>query len=215
MTNVALFVSVYPELLDGVEEFIFMGGGAGIGNRSSVAEFNILCDPEAAQIVLDTPVKKTMVPLNITHTAIFTKEHHATLLDPTFVHDVQGAVIELGKASTPLRHMLSTLVSFFAKTYESTFGFNFGPPIHDALTVAYVSRPDLFQSKRYRVDVELNGVHTSGETVVDIWNYRPTDDTWGNTGKNCLVAETLDVDGFFRLFMECVTRCDGVSPLNQ
>jgi uridine nucleosidase len=37
MTNIALFVSVYPELLDAVEEFVFMGGGVGLGNRSSVA----------------------------------------------------------------------------------------------------------------------------------------------------------------------------------
>ena len=56
MTNVALFVSVYPDLLDGIgkfvntprsfgslgslsisEEFVFMGGGVGIGNRSASA----------------------------------------------------------------------------------------------------------------------------------------------------------------------------------
>ena len=37
MTNVALFVSVYPDLLDTVEEFVFMGGGVGQGNRSAVA----------------------------------------------------------------------------------------------------------------------------------------------------------------------------------
>lgn len=44
MTNLALFVSVYPDLLEGVEEFVFMGGGVGMGNRSAAAEFNILCD---------------------------------------------------------------------------------------------------------------------------------------------------------------------------
>lgn len=50
MTNIALFVTVHPELLAGVEEFVFMGGGVGMGNRSSVAEFNILCD----RMFLDT-----------------------------------------------------------------------------------------------------------------------------------------------------------------
>ena len=44
MTNVALFVSAYPNLLAAVEEFVFMGGGVGMGNRSAVAEYNILCD---------------------------------------------------------------------------------------------------------------------------------------------------------------------------
>ena len=36
-TNIALFVSVYPDLLKGIEQFIFMGGGVGLGNRSAVA----------------------------------------------------------------------------------------------------------------------------------------------------------------------------------
>lgn len=61
-TNIALFVSVYPDLLEGIEQFVFMGGGVGVGNRSAVAgkgdmpylfplytyphnpEYNILCD---------------------------------------------------------------------------------------------------------------------------------------------------------------------------
>lgn len=46
MTNIAHFVSVYADLLPAVEEFVFMGGGVGMGNRSAVAEFNILCDRE-------------------------------------------------------------------------------------------------------------------------------------------------------------------------
>lgn len=37
MTNIALFISVYPELLYCVEEIVFMGGGVGIGNRGAVA----------------------------------------------------------------------------------------------------------------------------------------------------------------------------------
>jgi len=37
MTNIALFVSVYPELMNAVEQFIFMGGGVGLGNRSAVS----------------------------------------------------------------------------------------------------------------------------------------------------------------------------------
>ena len=44
MTNIALFATIYPELLNAVEEFVFMGGAVGIGNRSAVAEYNIMCD---------------------------------------------------------------------------------------------------------------------------------------------------------------------------
>lgn len=37
MTNIALFISAYPDLLRGVEQFVFMGGAVGLGNRSAVA----------------------------------------------------------------------------------------------------------------------------------------------------------------------------------
>jgi len=207
MTNIALFVCVYKDLLPAIKQFVFMGGGVGLGNRSAVAEYNILCDRKhlqwlasgtsaltnhtahAAQIVLNAPVKKTMIPINVTHTAIVTKEIHSQLLAP----DSPPSSKDLPKASTNLRHTLSTLISFFAESYRSTFGFQDGPPLHDALTVAYVTRPELFTATRHRVDVELTGSHSMGETVVDVWKYKAVDDTWGRTGRNCLVADSLNV----------------------
>jgi len=206
MTNLALFISVYPELLYCVEEIIFMGGGVGIGNRGAVAgkyslglpplmladeyaEFNVLCDPEAAQIVLNAPVKKTMIPINVTHTAIVTHDIHSKILGGS---NYNG--FSVPPPISNLRYTLSTLITFFADTYKHTFGFNSGPPLHDALTIAYVAHPEFFKCRRYRVDVELSGAHSIGQTVVDIWNYSgATEDRWGQDGKNCLVAESLDV----------------------
>nr|GAT44389.1 predicted protein [Mycena chlorophos] len=212
MTNIGLFVSVYPDLLDGIEEFVFMGGGVGMGNRSAVAEYNILCDPHAAQIVLNAPVKKTMIPINVTHTAIVNRSVRAKLLSPS---TSQEHFEPPPAAETKLRHTLSTLINFFAESYKSTFGFEDGPPLHDALTVAYVAYPEMFQDKRFRVDVELDGTHTSGETVVDVWNYQGCDESsWGAGGKNCLVAQAVDLERFFSFFHDCVRRCDEVSPLN-
>ena len=155
----------------------------------SLSELFILA--EAAQIVLDVPIKKTMVPLNVTHTAIVTRPILTKLLSP----NSPSAPIDgpLPAPTTALRHMLSTLIGFFADSYKSTFGFVDGPPLHDALTIAYVSKPESFTCRRFRVDVELSGTHTAGETVVDIWNYRSCDDSWGRNGKNCMVAEKLDV----------------------
>lgn len=142
-------------------------------------------------MVLDVPLKKVMVPLNVTHTAILTRAIHRRLLAPA--SSPAEASTPLPAAITPLRRMLSTLVSFFAESYESTFGFTKGPPIHDALTIAYVFNPQLFGARRFHVDVELAGSHTAGETVVDIWNYKGSDETWGRDGKNCIVTESLDV----------------------
>jgi len=150
-----------------------------------------------------------MIPLNVTHKAIVTDALHAQLVNsmPQGVHS--------GTASSPLRHTLSTLISFFKEAYKATFGFIDGPPLHDALTIAYVSQPELFTIRRYRVDVELSGTHTIGQTVADVWGYQKVADTWGRAGKNCEVAMDLDVAAFFELFLDCVARCDEVSPLNR
>lgn len=212
LTNIALFIVTHPELLEAVEQFVFMGGGIGLGNVTPAAEFNIACDPEAAQIVLDCPVKTVMVPLNVTHTAIVKQPVQTRLCAATVTQETGENDVLV--PSTGLRLMLSSLITFFAHTYKEVFGFDYGPPLHDALTVAYVSNPNLFKGKRYRVDVELQGRHTTGETVADIWDYQHCDDTWGAAGKNCLVLESLEVDQFFDVLLDCVDRCDQVSPLN-
>ena len=148
---------------------------------------------EAAQIVLNTPVPKTMIPLNVTHKAIVNGTVRAKLMNST-AHDSDAppGAAAVGYGSQ-LRYTLSTLISFFKEAYESVFGFMDGPPLHDALTIAYISKPEMFTRKRYRVDVELTGAHSSGQTVADVYEYLKVDDTWGRTGKNCEVATDLDV----------------------
>src|SRR4051812_20059011 len=55
MTNLALAVRLDPSIATKVQKIVFMGGtSAGKGNSSPTGEFNVLADPEAAQIVLDS-----------------------------------------------------------------------------------------------------------------------------------------------------------------
>jgi len=161
--------------------------------------------------VLNAPVKKTMIPINVTHTAIVTHDIHSKILGGS---NYNG--FSVPPPISNLRYTLSTLITFFADTYKHTFGFNSGPPLHDALTIAYIAHPEFFACRRYRVDVELSGMHSLGQTIVDIWNYSGAmEDRWGSEGKNCLVAESLDVSKFFRFFLECINYCDTKSPLNR
>ena len=141
--------------------------------------------------MLNAPVPKTMIPLNVSHKAILTSTVHDKLMNSTAVHDAPPGGASGG--GSQLRYTLSTLVSAFKDAYQSVFGFMDGPPLHDPLTIAYVSKPELFTTKRYRVDVELTGAHSSGQTVADVYGYLEVDDTWGRTGKNCEVATDLDV----------------------
>ena len=114
----------------------------------------------------------------------------AKLMNPTAAHDAPSGAASGG---SQLRYMLSTIISTFHDRYLSFFGLMDGPPLHDPLTIAYVSKPELFTGKRYRVDVELTGVHSLGQTVADIYGYQRVDDTWGRTGRNCEIATDIDV----------------------
>lgn len=129
-----------------------------------------------------------MLPINVTHTAIVSQSIHARLCSP-HQHNPDTPIIPV----TNLRKMLSSLITFFGEAYYEVFGFENGPPLHDALTIVYVSNPALFRGRRFHVDVETRGEHTTGATVVDTWNVRAYDDTWGSNGKNCIVLESLEV----------------------
>ncbi|SJX61048.1 related to nucleoside hydrolase [Sporisorium reilianum f. sp. reilianum] len=171
MTNVALFIRCYPHLIKGIEQIVLMGGAAGVrGNRGPLAEFNILNDPEAAAIVFNTDIKVVMAGLNVTHQAIFTAELHDRLLSggmrsassrrhsrtalspisPTQSPAASpfAASSELSSSAhsgpSDLQRMLSSTLTFFAKTYASEFGFTRGPPVHDMLAIAYIIDPTLF-----------------------------------------------------------------------
>ncbi|CDR99364.1 related to nucleoside hydrolase [Sporisorium scitamineum] len=170
MTNVALFIRCYPHLIKGIEQIVLMGGAAGVrGNRGPLAEFNILNDPEAAAIVFNTDIKVVMAGLNVTHQAIFTAELHDRLLSggarsasrrhsktalspisptqsPAASSIAPASDLSSSAPSAPsdLQRMLSSTLTFFAKTYASEFGFTRGPPVHDMLAIAYIIDPTLF-----------------------------------------------------------------------
>lgn len=56
---------------------------------------------------------------------------------------------------------------FFRESYKTTFDFD-DPPLHDPLTIAYILRPDLFETAHYRVDIETTSRLCAGQTIVDI-----------------------------------------------
>ena len=51
LTNIALLLSMFPEINAKIKRIVLMGGSIGLGNCSQAAEFNIYADPEAARIV--------------------------------------------------------------------------------------------------------------------------------------------------------------------
>ena len=144
-------------------------------------------DPFAAQIVLDCGLPVSCIPLNVTHQMLFHADAQRHLLDPLADASASDPAAPMPAPATPLRYTLSTLMTFFANTYRDVFGFQDGPPIHDALVVAYLAHPELFSSVKCRVDVELGGEHSKGAYIVDVYNRKP------GQVLNAEMARALDV----------------------
>ena len=77
LTNVALALRQAPDLVDRLAGISFMGGSAGAGNHGTVAEFNIMVDPEAAAVVLGSGARVLMAGLDLTHQFAVTDERWA------------------------------------------------------------------------------------------------------------------------------------------
>ncbi|HEU5269520.1 MAG TPA: nucleoside hydrolase [Jatrophihabitans sp.] len=183
LTNVATLLRKYPQVVPQIEEIVIMGGSTGRGNWTPYGEFNIVADPDAADIVFRSGVPLTMCGLNVTHQALVTP-----------------AVIEEFRAvGSGLADIVVELMTFFQQTYRSVFNMPY-PPLHDPVAVARVIAGDEVVSCISRdVAIELDGRHTRGATVVDL-------DRVGSGTNFVQVATELRTDVFWRLVVEAVAR---------
>lgn len=169
MTNIALFLRVYPELKTKIAQIVYMGGAMGLGNWTPSVEFNIYVDPEAAKIVMNAGIPLVMAPLNVTHKAQILK----------------AEIAEIGQIDNPVAHAFADLLNFFERYHEAPkWGFK-GAPLHDPCTITWLIHPEWFKTERMNVDVETAGELTRGETVCDYYEL---------TGKPQNTEVLLDID---------------------
>ena len=231
LTNIAQCFTKYPELATHVKGLSLMGGALGdgftdavlgrvdhkerIGNWSIWAEFNILVDPEAADLLFSNPVlnkKIVMIPLDVSHQVLATKEVQALLLGGKF-----------GQEKSMLRTMLVELLTFFAQTYADVFGITLGPPLHDPLAVAAVldglageeipfydfEVGKRTRRERFEVKVVTDGTHedaaSGAETGRTLAKLLPE----GQEGVK--IPRRLDTKRFWSVLEDCLGRADEVN----
>jgi inosine-uridine nucleoside N-ribohydrolase len=163
LTNVARWLErgIRPDRI------VWMGGAIAEGNITPAAEFNSFVDPEAAAAVFASGIPLTMVGLDVTHQALFTREHAERLR-------------ESGRAG----RFVAELSDFFQRFHETSYGFE-GSPIHDAMAVAHVIDPTLLTTRHVNVAVETESGYCDGRTVVDLR---------GVTGREPNAEVGVDVD---------------------
>jgi inosine-uridine nucleoside N-ribohydrolase len=176
LTNVALLLERGAR----PERIVLMGGSIGVGNVTPAAEFNVWADPEAADRVFRSGLDVTMVGLDVTHEALVQADRFR----------------ELGRVG----RVVAEWLDFYSTFHRETYGFD-GSPIHDAVTLAHVLRPDLLETVERHVAVDVESELCRGRTVVDLW--RRT----GNA-PNAHVAVGIDADAFVELLVERIGSFD-------
>ncbi|WP_297905293.1 nucleoside hydrolase [Metallibacterium sp.] len=155
LTNLALALSLDPQLPSRVARLVVMGGAVtGQGNASVAAEFNFRFDPEAAHIVFSRWPRFDLVDWELTlrHALDFER----------FEHWLAGG---------------DARAAFFAAISRKARAVNRarrhpGIIVADALAMAVALRPELIINAEERaVAIELDGGLTRGATVVD-WQRR-------------------------------------------
>ena len=182
LTNIALLLSRYPEVVDRIERIVSMGGAIGVGNTTPAAEFNIYVDPEAAHRVYHSGVPITMIGLDVTHQALLDRSH-----------------AERMRPMSNAGRFVAELMDFFLGNYPRHGTERPGAPIHDAVAVASVIWPDLVTTVDCHVTVDTQSELSRGRTVVDRWHV--TAET-----PNASVGVSLSGERFAELLIERISR---------
>ncbi|HJO98906.1 MAG: nucleoside hydrolase [Acidimicrobiales bacterium] len=180
LTNIALALRADPGLAHRVASITLMGGGAGSGNVTAAAEFNIYVDPEAADIVFRSGGPVDMIGLNLTN-QVRMGPAHAT------------ACREMG---TPVGDFVTHLLDHLIDIHFQWEGADTSA-MHDPSAILAVTHPHLITSEPRTVVVELDGTHTRGQTLVD--ERGPA-----AGAPNCRVGYGVDVDSAVDLIMTAI-----------
>jgi purine nucleosidase len=188
MTNLALAIAMEPAWAGAVRELVLMAGAAAnyAQNVTVAADFNGYCDPEALQVVLDCGAPIRMVGLDQTARVLLTRADAAAMRA-----EDDGFSRWAGECTDAWIDFLASAFPHRPEHREACF-------LHDPLTVAAVTHPDLLSWEPAHAAVELHGQLTRGMTVADrgLALVRPAGPP------NALVAVDTDVDGFRRLFLD-------------
>lgn len=183
LSNIGTAFAKAPDIISKVKDIVLMGGAMReSGNISPSAEFNILVDPHAAEIVFNCGRPITAMGLDASHQVLTTRER----------------IKRLKKIDNDVARATVGMLDFFNRHDMAKYNY-LGAPLHDPCTVAYLLKPELFEGKLCNVSVETQSELTIGHTAVDFWHVtdRPVNTNW---------IHSVDADGFYDLLLERLGR---------
>ncbi|HFE2326948.1 nucleoside hydrolase [Enterococcus faecium] len=177
LTDIALYIHLYPHDLDKIEEIVVMGGSLGRGNYGVLSEFNFAADPEAAKIIFDSGLPIRVAPMEVGRQAKIMPEVSKKIKDFGIIGNM--------------------FYQLFSK-YRSG-SFETGLNMYDSLAVGLILNPDMFETVKTRVEIETVGKLTTGASLIDLNGYL-------NLPANAEVATHVDPNKFEKWFVASIAK---------
>lgn len=173
VTNIALAIRLEPLILDHIDRIVMMGGSVDNGNVTPSSEFNVLCDPEAFDIVINSGAKVYMIGLNCTRKVLVLPE-----------------IIErMEKINNKASELFTKLMIVFNQNQYRTFGLKCGP-LHDPVTIVTLIDESIVKYDYMNVTIDLSHGCSYGRTNCDVFHY-------SKLKSNCYVAVDIDVEKYW------------------
>ena len=157
-----------------------MGGAIKVpGNKNRVAEFNMFVDPEAADIVFRSNIKKVLIPLDA-------------------CNDIKMTLSDFRKISNvKLRKLIISMIKPYIRNILAEEGVN-AALMYDPLTIYYLINPDSCKKASHHVLIEKKGEVTRGMTVAELRESK-------KSKSNVIVIEKVPVKKFKRDFIRLLS----------
>lgn len=150
LTNIAQALARDPRVAAGIAALSIMGGTAGRGNTTPVAEFNAYSDPEALDAVLASPIPLHMIGYDLTSRTGLSDRH----------------IARLENSGRRVATFIGQVMRFYRERQIAITGLDIAPQ-HDACAVLPFLAPHLAEYEECRAAVELEGALTTGMVVFD------------------------------------------------
>jgi inosine-uridine nucleoside N-ribohydrolase len=151
LTNLALALRRHPDVAAQIGRIFTLSGAWGLGTKTAAAEWNILCDPEAAAIVCQSGVPLTMVPVDASGTVPITP----------------GLIERIGALPGPAAYFAAELLASLRATHRPGIMVPDEAPLHDPCAILVAADPSLARTVPARIDVDTSPGLNYGRTIID------------------------------------------------
>lgn len=149
LTDIALYLHLYPQDIPKIDRIVVMGGSVGRGNYGVLSEFNFAADPEAASIVFNSGIPIQVAPLEVGDQA-------------KIMPEMTNKIKDFGEIGEMVYRLFT---KYRSGSYEA--GLN----MYDALAIALIVRPEMFDQVSTRVEIETTHSLTYGASLIDLEGY--------------------------------------------